>query len=127
MMIEPFGEVVEDSRNSRGPDLRDRARGHGRLKDPVTYETSSNACTQSCCSIALYFAYHRARPSRAINEDRKKKKKDPVLKVSVDCRWLLASQWMRLSDPGLNPRIHAYVSGNMRELCTHTQRTPILV
>ena len=84
MMIEPFGEVVEDSRNSRGPDLTDRARGHGRLKDPV-------------------------------------------LKVSVDCRWLLASQWMRLSDPGLNPHIHAYVSGNMRELCTHTQHTPILV
>ena len=84
MMIEPFGEVVDDSQNSRGPDLTDRAGGHGRLKDPV-------------------------------------------LNVSVDCQLLLASQWMRLSDPGLSPRIQAYVSGNMRELCTHTRHTPILV
>ena len=65
--------------------LRPRSHPH-----PPTSDPSSRACTEHVAHRAVSIAYHRARPSRAINEDSKKKKK-LTLCQRVQSRYLVSS------------------------------------
>ena len=52
----------------------------------TTSDPSSRACTEHVAHRAVSIAYHRARPSRAINEDHKKKKDCGLLNAVVCSR-----------------------------------------
>ena len=60
--VDSGGVVAEDARG--GDTMGHRVRAH---------ELRSSACIRTCCFTVLYVAYHRARPSRAINADPPKK------------------------------------------------------
>ena len=56
----------------------------GHKNSNPTHELRSSACIMTCCFTVLYFAYHRARPSRAINADPKKKNSNHTIPVWHD-------------------------------------------